>query len=102
MRSSTRGSDPGVHEATRSGSLTERELRRAAFKSHAKAYDRAGFARVALVAPQLVPVIATIPAAEFLPTSRNFLPSVCQVFETFDRVAPQVIGMGWWGPPLRR
>ncbi len=76
------------------GSLTERELRKAAFQSHAKAYDRAGLAGVALVAPQLVPVIATIPAAEFLPTSRNFVASVCQVFETFDRVAPQVIGMG--------
>lgn len=76
------------------GSLTERELRKAAFQSHAKAYDRAGLARVALVAPQLVPVIATIPAAEFLPTSRNFVPSMCQAFQTFERVAPQVIGMG--------
>lgn len=76
------------------GSLTERDLRRAAFRSHAKAYDRAGLARVAFVAPQLVPVIATIPAAEFLPTSRYFVPSMCQVFQTFERVAPQVVQMG--------
>ena len=59
--------------------LTEPELRAAAFASHPRAYDRAGLAMVALVAPELIPVIATIPLAELDPRSDNFTLSVQQV-----------------------
>ncbi len=76
------------------GSLTEPELRKAAFESHARAYDSAGLARVILVAPELIPIIASIPAIEFSPASQDFSPSVRQVFATLDRVAPKVVGTG--------
>lgn len=76
------------------GSLTEPELRQAAFESHARAYDSAGLARVVLIAPELIPIIASIPAVEFSPASRDFSPSVRQVFATLDRVAPKVLGSG--------
>ena len=79
------------------GSLTEPELREAAFESHARAYDSAGLARVVLVAPELIPIIASIPALEFSPASRDFSPSVRQVFATLDRVAPKVLGSGLAG-----
>ena len=75
-------------------SLTEPELRSAAFESHARAYDSAGLARVALVAPELIPIIASIPAIEFSPASKDFSPSVVQVFATLDRVAPKVLASG--------
>lgn len=44
--------------------ITEVELRRAAFESHPAAYDMGGLAMLTLVAPELVPVIATIPSRE--------------------------------------
>lgn len=72
-------------------SLTEPELRRAAFASHPRAYDQAGLARVALVAPELLVVIATIPRAEFHPDSADFQATVEQVGETFELVAPEVV-----------
>jgi hypothetical protein len=73
-------------------SLTEAELREAAFDSHPAAYDRGGLAMVVLAAPELVPIVATIPAAEFVPTSRDFGPTVEQVFLTAARIAPQAAG----------
>ena len=79
------------------GSLTELELREAAFESHARAYDSADLAKVVLVAPELIPIIASIPAVEFSPTSRDFSPSVRQVLATLDRVAPKVLGSGLAG-----
>ena len=73
-------------------SLTEPQLRQAAFNSHPQAYDRGGLATVVLAAPELILVIATIPGAEFSPTSQNFSPTIQQVFTTLGLVAPKVIG----------
>ena len=73
-------------------SLTEPQLRRAAFDSHPRAYDSGGLATVALTSPELIPVIATIPGAEYLPTSPNFDATVKQVFNTLGLVLPKVIG----------
>src|SRR6266852_656117 len=73
-------------------SLTEPELRQAAFDSHPGAYDQGGLATVVLVAPELVPIIATIPAAEFLPTSENFGATWNQVVVTLVRIGPQMAG----------
>jgi hypothetical protein len=73
-------------------SLTEPELRQAAFNSHPQAYDRGGLATVVLVAPELIPIIATIPGAEFNPTAENFGPTVRQVFVTLALVSSKVAG----------
>src|SRR6202048_465778 len=51
--------------------LTESELRQFAFSVHPAAYDSGGLALVTLVAPELIEVIVTIPAAEFDPRSDN-------------------------------
>lgn len=75
-------------------SLSEAQLRKAAFDSHPKAYDRGGLTTVILAAPELIPVIATIPSAEFLPTSSNFIPTIQQVFTTIGLVGPKVVGGG--------
>ncbi len=75
-------------------SLTEPELRSAAFQSHAKAYQKGGLAMVALVAPELIPIIATIPWAEFIPGSKNFGSTIAQVFETLARILPYMAGNG--------
>lgn len=72
--------------------LSEPQLRQAAFLSHPRAYDRGGLASVVLLAPELIPIIATIPGAEFLPTSPNFSPTIMQVFGTLGLVAPKVAG----------
>jgi hypothetical protein len=74
------------------GAITEGELRAAAFASHPQSYDKGGLAMVCLTAPELVPVIATIPSAEFNPASDNFWPTVKQVFDTVDRVLPEMTG----------
>jgi len=72
--------------------LTEAKLRQAAFDSHPRAYDRGGLAMVILIAPELIPVIATIPGAEFSPTSINFGATIKQVFVTIGLVVPKVAG----------
>ena len=72
--------------------LTESQLRQAAFDSHPQVYDRAGLATVVLVAPELIPIIATIPAAEFSPTAPNFSATVKQVFVSLELVVPKVMG----------
>lgn len=74
------------------GSLTEQQLRQAAFNSHPSAYDQGGLATVALVAPEQIPVIATIPMAEYSPTSQNFGPTIQQIFTTLGLVAPKMAG----------
>jgi hypothetical protein len=73
-------------------SLTEPELRRAAFDSHPAAYDMGGLSMLCLTAPELIPVIATIPSREFNPTSDNFGPTIAQVFITLGRITPQTVG----------
>ena len=76
------------------GTLTEAELRRAAFATHPSAYDTAGLSMLALVEPRLLIVISTIPMKEFDPRSRNFGPTITQVFDTLDVVAPRAVGIG--------
>jgi hypothetical protein len=74
-----------VVERFRTGTLpalTEPELRDFAFDTHARAYAQAGLANVVVVAPEMLPIIASIPAAEFDPGSPNFHASVHQVFAT--------------------
>lgn len=72
--------------------LSEAELRAAAFNSHPAAYDAGGLAMLTLVAPELIPVIATIPGREFCPTSDNFRATVNQFIDTLLRMAPQMVG----------
>ncbi len=74
--------------------LTEPILRKAAFESHPHAYDKGGLATVALAAPELLPIIATIPAVEFDPRSRDFTATVNQLLGTIWIVAPKVAGGG--------
>ena len=75
------------------GTLTEAELREAAFDSHPMAYTAGGLARLAAVAPTLIPVIASIPRTEFSPTSPNFRASLTQVASTATMVVPQTLGI---------
>ena len=75
------------------GRLTEPELRNYAFSVHPLAYTDSGLAMVALTAPDLIPVITSIPAKEFFPSSENFDASVKQVFATMERVLPMATGI---------
>lgn len=77
--------------------LSEPELRGAAFASHPLAYDQGGLATLVLVAPELLHIIATIPSAEFDPRSKNFSVTLTQVFATIELVAPKVAGGGLAG-----
>lgn len=72
--------------------LTEAELRQAAFDSHPQAYSEGGLAMVVLVAPELLPVVVSIPGAEFDPRSANFGATMRQVGVTLLSVGPQVAG----------
>lgn len=72
--------------------LTEPELRQAAFDSHPRAYSEGGLAMVVLVAPEMLPVIVSIPGTEFNPGSANFGATMNQVGGTLGMVAPQVAG----------
>lgn len=82
----------GRYRAGTLGRLTEAEFRTAAFASHPRAYTQGGLDVVALVAPELIPVIASIPGVEFLPTSENFGESLTQVAVTASMVAPRMLG----------
>ncbi|MGH7467965.1 MAG: hypothetical protein ACRENP_08265 [Longimicrobiales bacterium] len=72
--------------------MSEASLRKAAFDSHPVAYTESGLATVALVAPELIPIIVSIPGAEFHPKSKNFGRTIDQIVQTIGRVAPQVLG----------
>jgi hypothetical protein len=67
-------------------SLTEPELRKAAFDSHPTVYTQAGLAKVLMLAPYLLPLVAAIPYKEYTPVNgdwgwnENFTPTVKQVF----------------------
>lgn len=74
--------------------LTERELRDAAFASHAQAYTEGGVAKIALVAPDLIPVIVSIPGKEFNPFAPSFRATINQTIETMYRATPAAIGLG--------
>jgi hypothetical protein len=73
-------------------SITEAELRKAAFDSHPKPYTDGGLTKVALVAPELLLIIALIPGKEFSPRGPNFKSTVVQVLETIGLVLPRVPG----------
>ena len=75
-------------------SLKEAELRAFAFSVHPKAYVQGGLALVVLTAPEMLPIIASIPSAQFNPLSENFGPTVRQVVATMELVLPQAVGMG--------
>ena len=72
--------------------LTQSELRAYAFSVHPQAYTQGGLTMVVLTAPQLLPIIATIPYKEFSPASENFGATVKQVAATIDAVLPQAAG----------
>ena len=74
-------------------SLTEAELRTFAFSVHPKAYVQGGLTMVALTAPEMVPIIASIPSAQFNPSSENFGATISQVLATMELVIPQAVGM---------
>lgn len=82
--------------------LSESELRRVAFASHAGAYDRAGLAQVVVRAPELVPWIAFISRREFDPRSENFVPTLDQAIRAVNRVAPKAMALAalrsWLAP----
>lgn len=81
--------------------LTEAEFRQAAFDSHPKAYTDGGLTMVAMLSPDLVVHLASIPAVEFLPTSPSFGATVAQVFSTAGMVVPRGVGLllaGFAGP----
>lgn len=63
------------------GSLTENDLRVAAFDCHPKAYLKGGLLDVVEHSPELFLVIATIPIAEFNPTNPNFVLTLRQVLQ---------------------
>jgi hypothetical protein len=73
--------------------LTESELRQYAFSVHPAAYDTGGLAVVTIVATELIPIISTIPAAEFDPRSDNFGPTIKQVRATLLLVAHRIAGL---------
>lgn len=72
--------------------LTERELRDAAFASHPKAYTKGGLTMVVLLQPKLAREISSIPFAEFRPTAPSFGPSIRQVIDTSGVVVTEAIG----------
>ena len=76
------------------GSITELELRQAAFASHSAAYTDGGLAMVVATAPELLEVVASIPGKEFLPWSGSFLATWKQVLETAVMVTPRVGALG--------
>jgi len=61
------------------GSITEPQLRAAAFDSHPDAYLRGGLLKVVENSPELFFVILTIPIAEFNPSNPNFTATIRQI-----------------------
>lgn len=74
--------------------LQERELRRFAFDSHSKAYLDGGLVELMLTNPRAIPIVATIPGAEFSPTSADFFSTWQQVFATIGMGIPRAAGLG--------
>jgi hypothetical protein len=73
--------------------LTEPELRKAAFDSHPRAYTEAGLSMVVMLSPRLALHVGSIPAVEFKPTSESFGATVAQVFITVGMVLPRSVGI---------
>jgi hypothetical protein len=74
-------------------SLTQQELRIAAFASHPAAYTDSGLAMVALIAPDLLPVIMSIPGKEFSPFAKDFTATVEQFVKTMAMTLPSAAGI---------
>ncbi len=74
--------------------LTEPALRQFAFSVHPTAYTQGGLTLVAATAPEMLPIIATIPSAQFNPSSENFSSTVNQVLVTMGMVLPRAAGLG--------
>lgn len=78
------------------GSLTEEELREAAFDSHPIAYTQAGLDRIMMLEPWMALVVGFIPAQEFIPFHGNAFSTYLQVFKTLGMlavtIAPTVMG----------
>jgi len=87
-------------EAGTLASLTEPELRAAAFESHPIAYTHAGLAKVLLTEPRLIGIVASIPYKEYSPVTSElrwndtFTPTVRQVFVTIGITAPESVAWG--------
>ena len=77
----------------RLASLQEPDLRSSAFASHGKAYTDGGLAMVILVAPELIPVILSIPGKEFNPHSRDFNATIREVLLTMEVALPSTAGI---------
>lgn len=73
--------------------LTEPELRRAAFASHAQAYTAGGIALVSLLSPSAALHVLSIAGSEMAPSSPNFAASLLQVGETLLRNVPTTAAM---------
>lgn len=71
-------------------SLTEEELRKMAFAQHPRAYTKGGLVNVMLLAPHMLPQIATIPATEFF--SENWVSSWAQLITTGKLVIAEMAG----------
>jgi hypothetical protein len=77
------------------GTMTEKELRDAAFQSHPRAYTQGGLTLVVLISPHLLAIITGIPSAEFSNANRSS--SWAQAFETAKLVIPEATGMAFAG-----
>jgi hypothetical protein len=74
--------------------LTEPELRRYAFSTHAKVYNDSGLVKIIFLAPELLPVIVSIPGKEYVPTAPYFTDTIEQIFETMRCVVPTTFAVG--------
>ena len=71
--------------------LTESDLRKHAFDSHPAAYTEGGLTSIILYGPETIPIITSIPGAEFSTSSKNFDASIKQLFVTAGLQAPRVM-----------
>lgn len=70
-------------------SITEPEFRAFAFNAHPRAYTNGGLTLVTMAAPEMLPIIASIPYKEFSPDTENFSATIKQVLVTMGIVIPQ-------------
>jgi hypothetical protein len=75
------------------GSVSAAELEQAAFDSHPLAYTEGGLPRVVMLDPLLTLYVASLPAAEFNPLSKNFASTIKQVVLTSAISVPRCMAM---------
>lgn len=80
--------------AGRLGSLTEPELREAAFGSHVSCYIGSGLSLVLMTDPYLIPLIGAIPIKEFVPFTGNSQASWSQAIQAAVGAPSVAIGVG--------